>query len=223
MNIETQFNLIAKEYDQNRRKFIPCFDDFYLSTTAFLAANITPPERILDLGAGTGLLAYYWFQYFPKAEYILTDIADDMLHIARRRFAGLDTVTCQIMDYTQALPDGKLDAVISALSVHHLENADKKQLFAQIFKRLPAGGIFVNYDQFCAGQPELNKWFDTYWENQLAGSGLTEQDIALWQERRKLDRECSVEQETEMLQHSGFRSVKCVYAYQKFAVIVAIK
>ena len=29
MNIEEQFNLIAKEYDANRKKFIPCFDEFY--------------------------------------------------------------------------------------------------------------------------------------------------------------------------------------------------
>ena len=26
MNVQDQFNLIAKEYDENRRKFIPCFE-----------------------------------------------------------------------------------------------------------------------------------------------------------------------------------------------------
>lgn len=26
MNIEEQFNLVAKEYDSNRRKFLPCFE-----------------------------------------------------------------------------------------------------------------------------------------------------------------------------------------------------
>lgn len=57
----------------------------------------------------------------------------------------------------------------------------------------------------------------------LRGSGLTEHDIALWKERRKLDRECSVEEETAMLCKSGFKSVKCVYSYQKFSVIIAIK
>ena len=34
MNIEkiqTQFNLIAKAYDENRRKFISCFDDYYIA------------------------------------------------------------------------------------------------------------------------------------------------------------------------------------------------
>ena len=28
IDIQKQFNLIANEYDKNRRKFIPCFDDF---------------------------------------------------------------------------------------------------------------------------------------------------------------------------------------------------
>ena len=44
MEIEKQFNLIAEEYDSNRRKFIPCFDDFYQSTTKFIASNLVMPK-----------------------------------------------------------------------------------------------------------------------------------------------------------------------------------
>ena len=69
----------------------------------------------------------------------------------------------------------------------------------------------------------MNIWYDKYWENKLFNSGLTNRDIKLWQERRKLDRECSVEQEIDMIKRSGFGIVKCVYAYQKFSVIIAIK
>jgi len=35
MNIQEQFNLVAKEYDENRRHFIPCFDDYYNGATDF--------------------------------------------------------------------------------------------------------------------------------------------------------------------------------------------
>ena len=223
MDIERQFNLIAKEYDANRRKFIPCFDDYYKNTTDFIASNITEPKRILDLGAGTGLLSYYWYQRFPKSEYVLVDVASDMLKIAEKRFDSLNTVTYQVLDYAKELPQDNFDVIISALSVHHLEHEDKKNLFARIYDKLPNGGIFVNYDQFCAGQSDMNRWFDSYWENQLQNSGLTARDIELWQERRKLDRECSVEQEREMLCQCNFKIVKCVYSYQKFSVIVAIK
>ena len=45
----------------------------------------------------------------------------------------------------------------------------------------------------------MSKWMDSYWESQLYGSGLTDRDIELWRERRKLDKECSVETEIAIL------------------------
>lgn len=223
MDIDVQFNRIAEEYDGNRKKFISCFDDFYINTTKFIVSNIEKPKRILDLGAGTGLLSYCWYQYFPEAEYILVDIADNMLNVARKRFAGIDTVSYQILDYSKGLPDEDIDVIVSALSIHHLMNEEKEKLFAQIYEKLPSGSLFVNYDQFCAGDSLMNTWFDSYWENQLADSGLTDIDIKLWKERRTLDKECSMEEEMEMLRRCQFQTVKCLYSYQKFSVIAAIR
>ena len=223
MNIEKQFNLIANEYDSNRKKFIACFDDYYKNTTKFIVSNIATPKHILDLGAGTGLLSYFWYQHYPTSEYVLVDIADEMLNVARKRFDGVNNVSYQIMDYSDKLPDEDFDVIASALSIHHLENEDKVKLFLRIYDKLPSGGLFVNYDQFCAGDTEMSNWFDSYWESQLEHSGLTDNDIELWKERRKLDKECSVEEEIEMLYKCNFKSVKCVYSYQKFSVIVAVK
>ena len=89
MKIEEQFNLVAKEYDEGRRLFIPCFDDFYIGATDFVVRSIATPKRVLDLGAGTGLLTAFWYKYLPKAEYVLVDIADKMLDMAKRRFEGI--------------------------------------------------------------------------------------------------------------------------------------
>lgn len=223
MNISEQFNLIAKEYDINRKRFIPCFDDYYINTTNFLAANINPPQKILDLGAGTGLLSAFWLQHFPKAEYILVDIADEMLEVAKERFDGLKNISYQNLDYSKELPNSDFDTIISALSIHHLEDQIKSELFECIYNKLPTGGIFVNYDQFCADSPKMNEWFDTFWENHLKNSGLSDADIKLWLERRKLDKECSAESEIEMLRKYNFSEVKLIYSSQKFSVIVAIK
>lgn len=223
MNIEEQFNLIAKEYDANRKTFIPCFDDFYEGATQFVASNITRPERVLDLGAGTGLLSYFWYQCFNDSKYVLVDIAGEMLEVAKKRFTGLENVSYQIMDYAKELPKEETDVIISALSIHHLEDRDKKDLFCRIYDKLPDNGIFINYDQFCAGFVELDEWFDSFWEKQLEKGGLSELDLERWKERRKLDRECSLEEEMEMLKESGFREVKCIYSHQKFSVILAIK
>lgn|GEM_PF-1277719 len=106
MDIKKQFSLIAKEYDATRRKFIPCFDGFYETATKIILSNIKPPARVLDLGAGTGLLTYFWHKECPSAEYVLADISDEMLEVSKKRFAGLGNIKHIVMDYTKALPEG---------------------------------------------------------------------------------------------------------------------
>ena len=128
-SIERQFNLVAEEYDRNRKKFIPCFDAYYVDATAFAASSIKTPSRIFDLGSGTGLLAQFWYRHFPDAEYVLVNIADEMLSVARKRFSSAGNVSCEIMDYKSRIPSGNCDAVISALSIHRLEDIEK-QIFS---------------------------------------------------------------------------------------------
>ena len=105
MTIEEQFNKIANEYDENRRRFIPCFEDFYVNTTRMIFSGISAPKRVLDLGSGTGLLTYYWYKECDSAEYVAVDIAEDMLDVSRNRFEGLGNIHHRVMDYTAELPD----------------------------------------------------------------------------------------------------------------------
>lgn len=226
--IQEQFNLVAKEYDENRKKFIPCFDAFYDDATDFISKSIRTPKRILDLGAGTGILSAFYFKHFGDAEFLLIDVADEMLAVARKRFLGANNVKFMVSDYAKnfdfrACNGENFDLIISALSIHHLEDDEKQKLFLRIYDALPNGGVFVNYDQFCAESLEINKNFTTYWENKIFSSGLSENDIAKWKERQKLDRECSVGQEIKMIKAGGFENAECIFLCQKFAVIVGMK
>lgn len=223
MNIEDHFNRISNEYDAKRRLFIPCFDNFYINSTDFISSSITKPKIVIDLGAGTGLLTSFWYRHFPDSQYLLIDVADDMLKVARKRFASIKNISYLIGDYSNNLPEVKFDVVISALSIHHLETDKKEYLFSNIFNRLPEAGIFVNYDQFCGSTPIINSWYNKYWEDYLYHNGLTEHDLTLWRERQKLDRECPVRQEIEMLERCGFNNVDCIFSEQKFSVILAAK
>ena len=54
-HVRATFDGAAGGYDEQRRKLIPCFDDFY-GTAVSLAETRESRPRILDLGAGTGLL-----------------------------------------------------------------------------------------------------------------------------------------------------------------------
>lgn len=217
--MEKQFNAVASDYDKNRKKFIPCFDAFYSGTAAFLA-KVVAPKNVLDLGAGTGLLSAFWYERFPRIKVTLVDVAGDMLQLAQKRFDGKKNVSTIQCDYRKAFPDGTFDTVISALSIHHLEQEEKRTLFARIYKGLPPDGVFVNYDQFCAENADFAKQVDEDWKNGLYASGLDENDIRLWRERRALDRECSVEWELAALREVGF-TAECIFLDRKFAVLVA--
>lgn len=223
MDISKQFNLVAQEYDADRRKFLPCFDAFYRDTTEFVVHSIAKPHRVLDLGAGTGLLTMYWYSFLSETEYVLTDVSVGMLDIAKKRFRGLEQITYDVSDYRQQFPNDNFDVIISALSIHHLEDSDKKQLFHRIYETLPEGGVFVNYDQFCGETNIATRLMDNYWFEGLMHSGLSEQSLEKWRERRKLDRECSVSNEITWLKEAGFQTVQCVYTHQKFSVLMAIK
>ena len=219
--IQTQFNLAAAGYDSGRRKFIPCFDDYYEKTTAFAAAFAGAPRRIVDLGAGTGLLTMYYLQHFPEAEYILVDVAEDMLEVAKKRFENIPRISYQVFDYTESLFLENVDLVISALSIHHLENEQKAALFGNIKSQLSSGCWFINYDQFCCSSPEMDDIVNRYWIEHLYSSGLSENELARWRERRKLDRECTIADEVAMLRNARFKSAECIYSSGKFAVIAA--
>jgi tRNA (cmo5U34)-methyltransferase len=47
----------AATYDSERRRLVPCFDDFYGSAAELVTRCFPSCPRILDLGAGTGILS----------------------------------------------------------------------------------------------------------------------------------------------------------------------
>ena len=224
MDIQGQFNLVAKSYDENRKKFIPCFDDYYISSTDFIARTLNyEPKRIYDLGSGTGLLSSFWYRHFPKSEYVLIDIAEEMLDVAKKRFSGSANIKYKVLDYSESMPEGNPDLIISALSIHHLENTDKKRLFKRVYESLEDDRLFVNYDQFCSDSSVINEKIEEYWINGIKKSGVSEIEYARWIERKKLDREISINQENQWLKDAGFRNVECIYSKGKFGVIVSVK
>lgn len=221
--IKNQFNSDAKAYDSKRRIFIPCFDDYYINTTKFIAHIIKAPKNVLDLGAGTGLLTSFWYKEFPKAHYVLDDISVEMLNMAKERFSNGQNFDYVPDNYNESLPKDDFDVIISALSIHHLDDAEKQSLFKRIFDKLPKGGVFVNYDMFNADTEEMTEKYNQYWENLVLNSQIPTVDIEHWQKGRSIDKECSVSEEIAMLKSAGFENVHCLYANLKFGVVMAKK
>src|SRR5690242_877501 len=108
------FDRAAQRYDQARRQLVPCFDDLYSVALALLPADRSRRLRILDIGAGTGLLSAFIAAMYPNAELTLIDIAADMLARARERLGEHGgRVRIQLLDMTELDGLGRFDLVVS--------------------------------------------------------------------------------------------------------------
>jgi len=219
--VKEQFDLIAKQYDVQRRKFIPCFDDYYVRSVSLLKAYANAFNKVVDLGAGSGLLTKEIYSLYPNAQYVLIDLSEDMLDVAKKRFEGLDNFKYVKANYIDNIPDA--DLICSGLSIHHLEDDEKRHLYDCVYKSLPEGGCFINLDQFNSSSKLMSVLYDTWWFDFINRSGITEEERDAWLERKKLDRENSVEETMAMLHDCGYKEVHCIYKFMKFAVVWAIK
>ncbi len=221
--ITDRFNSVAQEYDEQRRYFIPCYDDYYQLGVSFISKIRTDFRSVLDLGAGTGLLTKYLLEKFPGADYTLIDASEQMLGLAAKRFEHLDNITYLVSDYAKNIPRKQFDLITSALSIHHLDEEAKAELYSKIFDCLPDGGFFLNLDQFNAGSALVNEYYNQYWYTQIKESGIRENERNSWLQRRELDKENTISESIQLLIQSGFSHVECVYSYMKFGVILAIR
>lgn len=221
-SVKQLFDAVAQDYDRQRRKLIPCFDDFYGVALSLIEPTDNEPE-ILDLGAGTGLFSGMVLQKFPNARMTLVDISEKMLEKARDRFRESDRVHYVVGDYANMEFPQTFDVVISSLSIHHLTHEAKRQLFANVYRVLNDGGIFVNADQVKGESPETDQYFWQRWLEYIHGSGLTQAEIDASIERRKLDINATLTDQIRWMAEAGFQEVDCMYKYMDFGVFFGRK
>ena len=213
------FDSHAAGYDAVRRRLVPPFDAFYGTAVAALELVTGPVERVLDLGAGTGLLAARVLAARPAAELVLLDGAPAMLDRARAALG--DRARYVEGDLGGPLPDGPWDAVVSALAIHHLDDAGKAALFTRVHDALRDGGVFVNAEQVAGPSPWLDQLYRERHERAARELGATDEEWADSLERMAHDRCASVEQHLEWLREAGFADADCLFKDHRFAVIVA--
>jgi len=216
--VQKTFREIAERYDRYRRKLIPCFDGFY--RTVVDMAPFAPGDafRVLDLGAGTGLLSQFLYERFPAAQYALIDFTAEMLEKAKQRFSTGGNFRYQVDNYAEADWKGPYELIASSLSIHHLDDAAKKALYRKVWENLVSGGWFLNAEFVRFASPELHARHWKLWIQSMRDAGLSDQEVEEALERTKIDILATVELQTGWLRELGFEEVDCYYRSGLFAV-----
>ncbi len=132
-----QFDWTPEVYLERIRAEIPGYDD--LQDQA-VAAIPFPPERVLELGMGTGETTRRLIEAHPDAWVVGLDASPDMVFRARQTYDDV-----QLARMEDPLPDGPWDLVISVLSVNQLDDDQRKNLCRQVknqSRSLVIGDVF---------------------------------------------------------------------------------
>jgi tRNA (cmo5U34)-methyltransferase len=120
---------------------VPAYRELQEQTAAAAAGE--PARTILELGIGTGETTRRVLAFHPDARLTTIDSSAEMLERPRPGFPTADLRHGRLED---PLPPGPFDLVVTALAVHHLDGAGKRDLFRRIADVLRPGGRFVLAD-----------------------------------------------------------------------------
>ncbi len=218
----SKFNQHADNYDVARNLMIPPYDSFYGTAVEAVGLAGPSPARVIDLGAGTGLLAGLVLDAYPDCEVTLLDGAPAMLDKARENFSDRRAAFV-LGDLHDELPEGPWDAVVSALAIHHMEDDGKRHAYSEAHRILRPGGIFVNSEHVLAPTPFLDAEYQRWHEHEARRAGVDDAAWAAYQDRKAADRLSPLSEQLEWLAEAGFDDVDCLFKDRGYAVLFGRK
>ncbi|MGI8461596.1 MAG: class I SAM-dependent methyltransferase [Solirubrobacterales bacterium] len=144
-----QFHWDPDTYLEMMHAEVPHFDELQGHA---VGAIPFAPANVLELGIGTGHSTRRLLDRYPDAAVTGLDASPEMAFRARE--LGVDVRLARMED---PLPDGPWDLVLSVLSVHHLTDDGKRDLFRRVREQsrsLVIGDVFLADEQVTPLSPE---------------------------------------------------------------------
>ena len=225
MSIEGAFNRVSNRYDRWVRNAIPCYDELFSTAIELIPFPDGAPLRVLDLGAGTGLLAERVLRRYAEAHFVLYDVSPEMLEIAKTRFRRLaERFEFRLEDFLRISGEACFELVISSLAIHHLSDPDKRTLFGLIHRALIPGGVFINVDQIKAPTEPLRRLYWDSWLERVRATDAEEPEIQeAIQRRTRHDQDASLPDQLSWMAQAGFSDVDCIYKIYFLGVLIGTK
>ncbi len=149
LGIDDFFYVPDRSYDFLAEKSLPSYHEAHRILVAALCMDKDAEFDVTDLGVGSGVTSAYILKNYPNARITGVDLFDEMLEDARVRLAPYkDRVTLVKSDNAEYLKNtqGKVQVIVSAFCIHHLDERGKKEMFSLIHNSLLPGGRFLMLD-----------------------------------------------------------------------------
>lgn len=212
MQVQEFYDKISRDYSDLLRKAVPRYDEMLNTITEYLPGDFNP-DKILELGSGSGNLTEKLVLKFPESIIEIVDISEEFIDLCKIRFKNKTNITYHQKDFKELnFSSGIFDLVVSSISIHHIKNPEKITLFKMIYKILKSGGKFIFVDQTMGNNSFIYKKHIDNWHKQATYLGSSEKDWKLWMEHQhKHDYHATISEHFEWLQLSGFKNIDILW------------
>lgn len=213
MGVASHLGIKLAEYDSRIRSFIPDYE----ATLNVAARSIPASARtIVDLGIGTGALAWQCSRSAPKARLVGVDADSEILKMARQR---LDSRATLVWGSFLRVTLPRCDAIVASFALHHVRTKPAKAaLYGRIHAALRRRGLFVTVDYHPSGEPDLAKKQMQAWKDHLLRSYTKAEARGLLAAWSHEDVYMPLETEAALMRQAGF-GVEVLWRQGGFAVL----
>lgn len=211
-SVENFYDSLSHDYTDLIRRCVPRYGELLFNMFCYLPRGFKP-QRILDLGCGTGNLTEQIRLHFPDAEITAVDISGEILKECETRFRGDREIRYVQADFRD-LPfaPASFDLVMSSIAIHHIRDPEKSLLYRRIHELLSPGGIFVFADQTRGITDEIYAVHMERWKEEAFRLGSTDENWRMWMEHQEAhDYHTPVSWHLDELRGSGFREVDALW------------
>lgn len=186
-------------------------DEFYANVVSSIHET-NDPIRVLDLGCGTGFEVAHIFDKAPQAHITCMDMSANMLELLRQKYAQhVEQIECVQGSYvTEPFALNAYNYAISVMTIHHLLEDAKRELYRKIRNALKDGGLYIEGD-YVEDEVEEQKLLKEYHEamKKAAPDQLYHIDIPF-----------TVQHQERLFTEAGFVEVNTMYHEGSRAIFV---
>jgi tRNA (cmo5U34)-methyltransferase len=222
--IEEYFNSIKDKYSEDIKKINPCYVEMISSTLGYLPNN-WKPSNILELGCGTGNLTLVIKEGFPKAKITGVDLSGEGIKVCRDRINSTNVKLLQSDLTTVTFKDESFDVIISSLTIHHLQTAERSELYRKARNWLKPRGWLIICDRYCDDNISISDINRKTWHKKATENGATPEEWDKWM-KHEIDHDHPgklIDQLEKLQRDLHFTTVDVVWRKYLWAVIYAQK
>lgn len=223
---------VVEQFLQSVRGTIPlAIEQVDMMLQLVAAARNGHVDSFLEVGCEQGVLSSALLDEHPGSRGWLVDLSQELLGAARQRLQERRRVEFIKADFTRpgwaaAIAAGApFDAIVSALSIHILPDARKRELYAEILSLLKPEGIFINIEHVASATRWTESVLDDYMIDAIFGQaikaapGSTRAEVARdYYSQAGTTALAPLEVQCDWLREIGFENVDCYLKVSELAL-----